>query len=152
MTGEQPTVLFLCADNSTRSQLGEALLRHRAGSRFDACSAGLAPKPVHPLVKEVLREIGLDPAPLEAKQVRPFLGNRSVRYAVILRSPEETDAPRIFPFAARTIRWEVADPASSSEASDAERVGRFRQIRDEIDAHVREWLVEIDAEHRSSAA
>src|SRR5258705_10042601 len=109
MSAEQPTVLFLCPDNSVRSQLGEALLRHRVGDRVDACSAGLVPKPVHPLVCQVLREIGIEVSELEPKSIGPFLGRRGVRYAVILRETDDADGPRIFPFATRTMRWDVED-------------------------------------------
>jgi arsenate reductase len=146
-------VLFLCPDNSTRSQIGEALLRHRGGARFEACSAGLAPKPVHPLVGEVLREIGVEPAPLEAKRIGPFLGTRTIRYAVILRGGEERDAPRIFPFAARTLRWDVPDPALSPSADDDDQAReRLRRTRDDIDARIRGWIGELEAETRRSPA
>jgi protein-tyrosine-phosphatase len=148
MSAAQPTVLFLCTDNSVRSQLGEALLRHRAGDRVDACSAGLMPKPVHPMVSEVLREIGIEPPALEPKAIGPFLGRRGVRYAVILRDADEADAPRIFPFATRTVRWDVPDPARAGD----EVLPHFRRVRDEIDAHVRELLVTLDSDQRGRAA
>jgi arsenate reductase len=151
MPAAHPTVLFLCADNSIRSQLGEALLRHRAGARFVACSAGLAPKPVHPLVRQVLHEIGLDEGELTSKPVGPFLGKRSVRYAVILRAPNEPNAPRIFPFAARTIRWEVGDPEPGTGPDD-DVLERFRHVRDDIDVRVRAWVAEMDESDRSSSA
>jgi protein-tyrosine-phosphatase len=148
MSAAQPTVLFLCTDNSVRSQLGEALLRHRAGDRVEACSAGLMPKPVHPMVSEVLREIGIEPPALEPKAIGPFLGRRGVRYAVILRDADEADAPRIFPFATRTVRWDVGDPARAGD----EVLPQFRRVRDEIDAHVRALVNTLDADERGRAA
>ena len=151
MSAAQPTVLFLCADNSVRSQIGEALLRRRAGNRFEVQSAGLSPKPVHPLVSEVLREVGVDDTSLAPKRIGAILGKQSVRYAVILRDPDETDAPRIYPFATRTLRWDVGDPTTPQAEGD-EPLERFRRVRDEIDAHVRAWMSELAGERPSTAA
>ena len=36
----RPKVLFLCSDNSCRTQMAEAFLREVAGDRFEAVSAG----------------------------------------------------------------------------------------------------------------
>ena len=55
-------VLFLCTHNSARSQMAEALLRHRAGDRYSACSAGMEPTEVHPLTLRVLDEAGVSTA------------------------------------------------------------------------------------------
>jgi arsenate reductase (thioredoxin) len=57
---QKQNVLFLCTGNSARSQMAEALLRHRAGDQFDAYSAGTDPKGVNPLTQRVLGEIGID--------------------------------------------------------------------------------------------
>ena len=56
-------VLFICTHNSARSQMAEALLRHFAGDRFEAASAGLQSGTVHPLAVQVMQEIGLDIIP-----------------------------------------------------------------------------------------
>ena len=53
-------VLFICGHNSGRSQMAEAFLKDMAGDRIDVESAGLEPKPVNPLVIEVMQEIGYD--------------------------------------------------------------------------------------------
>ncbi len=54
-------VLFLCTQNSARSQMAEGLLRHHAGDRFEAYSAGLDPTDeIHPCAIEAMREVGID--------------------------------------------------------------------------------------------
>ncbi len=53
-------ILFLCTGNSCRSQMAEAILRHLAGDRFTATSAGSDPAGfVHPLAIEVLQHMGI---------------------------------------------------------------------------------------------
>ena len=44
----KPKVLFLCTANSCRSQMAEGFLRHFAGDRFEAVSAGAAPTQLNP--------------------------------------------------------------------------------------------------------
>ena len=54
------SVLFLCTNNSCRSQMAEALLRRHTGHRFEVFSAGLRPREIHPLTYRVMAEIGID--------------------------------------------------------------------------------------------
>jgi len=152
MPTRKPTVLFLCYDNSARSPLAEALLRHRAGDRFTCCSAGLVPKPVHPLVRDVLCEIGVQPGELVSKRLRGFLGHAGIRFAILLRTPDETGAPRIFPFATRTVRWDVPDPRCEGLSRD-EALAALRRTRDDVHARLRAWLEHLEpVASRSSAA
>jgi protein-tyrosine-phosphatase len=102
---EKPRVLFVCTHNAARSQMAEALLRQKTGHRFDVASAGLDPTEVHPLTREVLAELGLDPHGLYAKGTKDFLGRRSVRYAIIVCAQDEANCPRLFPFARQTLYW-----------------------------------------------
>ena len=57
---DKKKVLFICGHNSGRSQMAEAFLKDIAGDRIHVESAGLEPKPVNPLVVEVMQEIGFD--------------------------------------------------------------------------------------------
>jgi arsenate reductase len=52
-------VLFICGHNSGRSQIAEAFLKDLAGNKIHVESAGLEPKPINPLVVEVMQEFGL---------------------------------------------------------------------------------------------
>jgi len=50
-------ILFLCTGNSCRSQMSEGLLKHLAGDKFDAYSAGVNPTQVNSLSIRAMREI-----------------------------------------------------------------------------------------------
>jgi arsenate reductase len=145
---DKPRVLFLCAHNSARSQMAEALLRHHAGERLDAASAGLRPTAVHPLARTVLSEIGVDHSGLHAKPIREFFGGTSIQYAIIVCEPSEAECPRLFPFATRTLYWPLDDPTT---ADGDLGLAQFRRVRDEIDARLRAWLQGMRTHRRVAA-
>ena len=138
---EKPRVLFLCTHNAARSQIAEALLRHIAGDRFEAASAGLDPTTVHPLTYQVLKEAGVDTSGLSSKSVDTFLGRQAVRYAIIVCEQVETRCPKIFPFTTQTFFWRFDDPAQPEGAPDIQ-LAKFRRVRDELDTRIRAWLRE----------
>jgi protein-tyrosine-phosphatase len=74
-------VLFLCTHNAARSQMAGVLLRRHAGNRFEVFSARLQPTEVHPLTRQVLTEVGIDPTGLRAKGVQEFMGRVTRRRA-----------------------------------------------------------------------
>ncbi|HEY3660054.1 MAG TPA: hypothetical protein VGK91_02375 [Candidatus Udaeobacter sp.] len=53
-------VLFICVQNSARSQIAAALLNEMCGDYFEAHSAGLQPGVLNPLAVEALQERGID--------------------------------------------------------------------------------------------
>lgn len=134
----KPAVLFLCSANSARSQMAEALLRHRAKDRVDVFSAGIDPKPIHPLAIQVIEEIGVETTGLQSKGIGGFLGRVSVHTAIIVCEQAKQQCPRIYPFALQTLYWPFEDPAAF-QGSHASMVEKFRQIRDHIDARIELW-------------
>lgn len=138
-SSEKPLVLFLCTGNSARSIMAEAILRDRAGDRFEVASAGLVPTTVQPMALEALREIDVPTAGLHSKPVSTFLGRTSVRHAIIVCENADRSCPRVFPFATRRMSWPFEDPVAFAGTAD-ERMERFREVRDEIAARIDEWL------------
>lgn len=138
----KPIVLFLCTANSARSQMAEALLRRRAGDRFEVRSAGLEPNGIHPLTHRVMSEIGISLDGHRSKPLSEFLGKVSVHYVIFVCENAERACPRIWPFAIRTACWPFPDPAAAAESED-EPIESFRRVRDAIDARIEDWLVEL---------
>jgi arsenate reductase (thioredoxin) len=125
----KPKVLFLCTGNSARSQMAEGYLRHVAGDRFEALSAGIEPKGLNPLAVEAMREIGIDISRQQSKDVTSLLGT-PVRYVVTVCDNAAERCP-VFPGAFFAIHWSFPDPAAA-QGSHQERLAVFRRVRDAI--------------------
>lgn len=136
-------VLFLCTGNSCRSQMAEALLREHAADRFDAYSAGTQPKDIHPLTRKVMAEIGLDMRGQYAKGVETYLGKLLVHYLIVVCSKAAETCPTTWPGSPqmRLIIWPFEDPVAFAGTED-EKLAKFRQVRDQIEARIKEWLAE----------
>lgn len=140
MSEPKPVVLFLCTANTARSQIAEALLRHHAGDRLTAVSAGLAPgEAVHPLALRVLEEKGIDTTGLRPKHVREFLGSVHVATAISVCSKAAEACPTLWPGPVDIEYWPIDDPAGV-DGSEDERLAAFRAARDAIEARIAEWL------------
>lgn len=139
---KKKNVLFLCTGNSARSQMAEGLLRHIAGDRFEAMSAGLEPKDeVHPLAVEVMREIGIDIGGQKPKTVEVFLGRVPVSYLIVVCNRAQATCPRIWPglMDGNRYYWPVDDPAALQGGAD-EQLALFRSVRDELQEKIGEWV------------
>jgi arsenate reductase len=139
---EKHNVLFLCTGNSCRSQMAEGLLREIAGEQFQVYSAGTDPaEEVHPLAIEVMYERGIDISEQYPKGVREFLGKIAVRHLIIVCEGAEGSCPRIFPGMLNRHFWPFDDPAKFV-GTPVETLEKFREVRDEIEQKLKEWLEE----------
>jgi len=130
-------VLILCTGNSARSQMAEGLLRELAGDRMDVWSAGSRPSTVNPLAIAAMRERGIDISSHRSKHLDQF---RTQPFdTVITVCDNAAESCPVFPGPARRIHWSFPDPAAA-EGSEAERLAVFREVRDGIEARLREWL------------
>lgn len=129
----KPKVLFLCTGNSARSQMAEGFLRHMAGDRYEALSAGTDPKTLNPFAVQVMREAAIDISAQHSKGVGEFLG-KPIQYVVTVCSNAKEKCP-IFPATFKVIHWDLEDPADAG-GSDHEKLAVFRKVRDEIRARI----------------
>jgi arsenate reductase len=141
-------ILFLCTGNTARSQMGEFILRKRAGSHFEVYSAGAKPKEaVFPPVVAVMKEIGIDLSTVRPKGVEAFLGKVHFEKVFIVCAEADKQCPNIFSSVQRVF-WPFEDPAAAS-GTDEEVLAFCRKIRDQIDRKICEWLKEEGIEVQS---
>lgn len=141
----RPAVLFLCTHNAARSQMAEGFLRAKAPEHFDVYSAGSAPKEaIDPLAVRVMGEVGIDLSGQHPKGLFEYLGRLPVRVAISVCPQAEDQCPTLWPGALARLQWPFEDPAACP-GSDAERLEKFRAVRDQIDRRISAWLVELTA-------
>jgi len=138
MTENKTRVLFLCTHNSARSQMAEGLLRHLAGDRFEALSAGTEATHVRPLAIRAMGELGVDISGQESKTLDRYL--REPFDYVITVCDDANEACPFFPGAAERLHWSFEDP-SKATGSEGERLEVFRGVRDRIRDRVQAELV-----------
>ena len=140
-------VLFLCTQNFARSQMAEGFLRHLAGDRFEVYSAGPEPtERVHPCAVEAMGEIGVDITDQRPKSLGTYLGIEFFNYLVIVCARAEERCPKTFPGVGTRFSWVFNDPRSDESIPYDSTLERFRQVRDEIEIRVRDWLEHPEAE------
>jgi arsenate reductase (thioredoxin) len=144
---DRTRVLFLCTHNSARSQMAEGLLRHLAGDRFEAMSAGTEATRVRPLAIRAMEEIGVDISGQESKTLDRYLGEPFDH--VITVCDDANEACPFFPGAASRLHWSFEDP-SRAVGSEEERLAGFRSVRDRIREKIEDDLVAKDEVVRTS--
>ncbi len=134
---EKSRVLFLCTHNSARSQMAEGLLRHLAGDRFEAMSAGTEATQVRPLAIRAMEEVGVDISAQESKTLDQYLGE-PFNY-VITVCDDANEACPFFPGAKSRLHWSLPDP-SQARGSEEERLAAFRSVRNELRGRIEQEL------------
>lgn len=128
-------VLFLCTGNSARSILGEYLLRHRGGERFEVVSAGAVPTGrVNPLAQQVLLEdYGIDAADARSQSLEEYL-DAGIDLVITVCDHARDTCP-LFPGGAMKVHWGSPDPAAFA-GPEVEALALFRRVAREIERRV----------------
>ncbi len=137
-------VLFLCTENSCRSQMAEAITRHYWGERIKAYSAGVRPKGVNPLAKKALHEMGIGGLDvLHSKSLDEFLDEK-IDLVITLCDGAKEECP-FFPGVSERLHMPFRDPSKGGprkklELKDFNKVAK--EIKEALEALFRErgWI------------
>jgi len=125
-------VLFVCIENSNRSQIAEAFARLESGGAIEAYSAGSRPSGiVNPRAVESMREIDYDLSKHHSKSLTDI---PKEEYDVAVTMGCGDACPMVQ--AKRRIDWDIPDPKHLPPAE-------FRAVRDLIRTKVRELLATL---------
>lgn len=143
LPGKHVRVLFLCTENSARSQMAEGILRHLSGGRIEVFSAGSHPSSVHPYAIQVLAAMGIDISQQKSKHLDEFR-DQSFDYIVTVCDRVRESCPT-FPGDPEGIHWSFIDPAAV-KGSDKDRYRAFEQVALQLITRLRYFLILIERE------
>lgn len=125
-------VLFVCVENSNRSQMAEAFARIHGGDAVEAYSAGSSPSGiVNPKAIESMSELGYDLSKHRSKSLNEI---PKVKYDFVATMGCGDACP--FVQAKQRADWEIPDPKNLPPAE-------FNKVRDLIGQKVRTAIAEL---------
>jgi len=132
--------LFVCVENSCRSQMAEGFAKKHGGDKIEAFSAGSKPAGiVSPDAIKVMKEIGIDISDQTSKGFE-LLPYNKFDYIVTMGCkdvyPEQSRGVCPYFPAKERIDWEIEDPKGKG-------LEVFRKVRDEIGNKVKGLLIKM---------
>jgi len=137
-------VLFLCTGNSCRSQMAEGWLRHLAGDRFEAFSAGLDPHGLNPSAVAAMGEVGVDISSHTSDAIDQY-ADEAMDYFITVCNRAAESCP-LTPPGSTTLHWSFEDPPTvvKDQGLDGDAaMAIYRRVRDEIKAAVEGFIAEV---------
>ncbi|MCK5124660.1 MAG: arsenate reductase ArsC [candidate division Zixibacteria bacterium] len=131
-------VLFLCSENSCRSQMAEGFLRAVAGDRFEVASAGTIGTKVNPRAVTVMAESGIDISGHRSKPVDEFTGQIFDFVVTVCGTTGDKSCPVFGGQANSKLHWPFEDPAHAT-GNETEILETFRRVRDQVEAEIKRF-------------
>ena len=131
-------ILFVCVENTGRSQMAEAFFRKFAPTRFVVFSAGTTlSSQLNPIVIQVMREIGIDMIDQQPKLLSNSMiknSSKTVNMGCMNRE--------IYPslFVKDVLDWNISDPKNKS-------LDDVRIIRDKIKSEVINLIKSLEVDN-----
>jgi arsenate reductase (thioredoxin) len=123
---DQKTILFVCVENSNRSQMAEAFARIHGANKVRAFSAGSRPSGrINPKAIEAMAERGYDLSAHASKALSEFNG-QPIDVAVTMGCGDACPSVK----AGRREEWNIPDPKEMTPEE-------FREVRDLIETKVK---------------
>ena len=130
--GSRPKrLLFVCVENSNRSQMAEAFARIHGGDKIEAYSAGSRPSgKINPKAIRMMKEIGYDLSTHRSKSLAE-IPNIEFDFVATMGCGDECPFVR----ATRHEDWDIPDPKDLPP-------NEFRAVRDLIETKVKGLLAD----------
>ena len=126
-------LLFVCVENSNRSQMAEAFARIHGGQQIEAFSAGSRPSGrINPQASESMKEIGYD---LSRHQSKSLSEIPDIEFDFVATMGCGDACP--FVRAKQREDWNIPDPKEMPPEE-------FRAVRDLIEAKVKTAIAQIN--------
>lgn len=130
-------VLFVCVENSSRSQMAEGFTKVLSAGVIKAYSAGSHPSgEINERAIEVMREVGINISTHASKGFSKLL-LRDFDYAVTLGCKDTCP----FVPAEKHIHWQIEDPKGKD-------LTFFKKVRDDIKYNVEQLIYKVSQEDR----
>lgn len=141
--GKQPparvqAALFVCALNSVRSPIAEALARHYFGKSIYVQSAGVRKQELDPFAAAVLDEMGIDASRHRARTLAELEDYEGLNFDLIITlSPEAHHAALELTRtnAVEVEYWPTPD-ATAVRGSREQRLKAYRDVRDHLQERI----------------
>jgi arsenate reductase len=126
------SLLFVCVENSNRSQMAEAFTRMHGGPNVTAASSGSRPSGrINPKAIAAMAERGYDLTTHASKGLAEFNGTH-VTVAITMGCGDECPLVN----ADRRVDWQIPDPREMTPE-------QFNEVRDLIERKVKHLLGEL---------
>jgi len=125
----KPRILFVCIENSCRSQMAEGFAKFYGRDKIEVLSAGSNPSgKVDQIAIEVMKKKGIDISNQKSKGFKELPFN-DFDYVITMGCGD------VCPFvpAKTRIEWEIEDPKGKPKE-------KFREARDKIEEKIKEFL------------